>query len=138
MEEIREILQTIAQGSLATTSAAEAVKKAGEDNKSSTTGWSRLIAKPNIFDYKSQEEEIQAFREWSWVFEKYLSAVDEGYVKDLKEIREAPNEKFDMDLATRCIKLYVRGRALQLVKAVENSNGFDAWKSLNNRGQHFQ
>ena len=36
MEEIREILQTIAQSTLATTSAAEAVKKAAEDKKSST------------------------------------------------------------------------------------------------------
>ena len=25
----------------------------------------------------------------------------------------------------------MRGRALQLVKAVEDSNGFDAWRSLN-------
>ena len=72
MEEIREILQTIAQSTLATTSAAEAVKKAVEDKKSSTTDWSTLIAKPNIFDYKSQEEEVKAFREWSWVFEKDL------------------------------------------------------------------
>ena len=37
---------------------------------------------------------------------------------------------------TRCIKLYgllaslMRGRALQLVKAVEDSNGFHTWKSL--------
>ena len=62
MEEIREILQTIAQSTLATTSAAEAVKKAVEDERSSTTDWSRLIAKPIIFDFKSQEEEIKAFR----------------------------------------------------------------------------
>ena len=57
--------QTIAQGTLATTSAAEAVKKAAEDKKSSTTDRSTLIAKPNIFDYQSQEEEIKAFGEWS-------------------------------------------------------------------------
>ena len=74
------------------------------------------------------------------VFEKCLTAIDEGYVNDLKEVHEKPNEKFDMDLATeaektRCIKLYgflaslMRGRALQLVKAVEDSNGFDAWRS---------
>ena len=75
-EEIREILQTIAQNTLATTSAAEAVKKAVEGKKSSTTDWSKLIAKPNIFDYKSQGEEIKAVRDWSWVFEKYFSAVD--------------------------------------------------------------
>ena len=30
-----------------------------------------------------------------WVFEKYLSAADEGYMKDLKEIRLKPNEGFD-------------------------------------------
>ena len=47
-----------------------------------------------------------------------------------------------MDLATeaektRCIKLcgllesLTTGRALQLVKAVEDANGFDAWRSLN-------
>ena len=60
MEEIRKILQTIAQSTLATTPAAEAVKKAVEDKKSSTTDWKI------VFDYKSQNEEIKAFREWSW------------------------------------------------------------------------
>ena len=81
------------------------------------------MAKLNIFDYKSQEEEIKAFRAWSWVFVKYLSAVDEGYMKNLKESHEKPNDKFDMDLATeaektRRVKLYgllaslTRGRAL--------------------------
>ena len=47
---MREIFQTIAQSTLATTSAAEAVKKAVEDKKSSTTDGPKLKAKPNIFD----------------------------------------------------------------------------------------
>ena len=97
----------------------------------------------------------------------YLSAVDEGYMKDLKEIDGKPNDKSNMDLATegekaRGAKLYgslasvMRGRALQLVKAVGDSNGLDAWISLKKdlkstskarglapweqllRGQHFQ
>ena len=95
---------------------------------------SKLIAKSNIFDHKSQEEEIKAFREWSWVFEKYLSGADEGYMKDLKEVHEKPDDKFDIDLATEAEKtghqalwtvsfIDERGRALQLVKAVEDSNG---------------
>ena len=141
MEEIREILQTVAQRTLATTSAAEAVKEAVEDKKSSTTDGSKLIAKPNIFDCKSQEEEIKAFRESSRVSEKHLGAVDEGYLKDLKEIHDKPDENFDWDSATseektRCIKLYgllaslLRGRALHLVKAGD-SNGLDASRSLN-------
>ena len=81
------------------------MKKAVEGKRSSTTGWSKLIAKPNIFDYKSQE---LCYSER--IFEKYLSAVDEGYVKELKEIHEKQNDKFDKDLANeaenpRCIKL---------------------------------
>ena len=58
MDEIREILQAIAQS----TSVAEAVKKTVEDKKSST-GWVKVDNKHSIFDYKSQEEEITAFRE---------------------------------------------------------------------------
>ena len=50
MEEIREILAVIAQSTQATTSGPEAVKKGIEDKKSTTTDWSKLIAKPNIFD----------------------------------------------------------------------------------------
>ena len=96
----KRFLNIIAQSTPATTSAAEAVKKAVEDKKPSTTDWSKLIARPNIFDYKSQEEEINAFREWSWVFEKYLSSVDEAHMKDLKEVHDKPNDNFDMDLAT--------------------------------------
>ena len=56
-------------------------------------------------------------------------------MKNLNEVHEEPNDKLDMGLAddaekTRCVKLYgllaslMRGRALQLVKAVEDSNGF--------------
>ena len=141
MDEVRDILQTIAQSTLATTSVAEAVRKAVEDKRSSTTEWSKLIAKPSIFHYKSQDEEVKALKEWPWVFEKCLMAVDDGDVKDLKEIREKPTESFDWDLATseekiRSIKLYgllaslMRGRALQLMKAVGDTHGFDAWRSL--------
>ena len=105
MEEIREIFKVVTKSTQATASAAEAVKKAAEDKKTTTTDWSKLITKPTL------EEEIKAFREWSWVFEIYLSSVDEAYMKDLKEIHDKPNESFDMDLATtgektRCIKLY--------------------------------
>ena len=63
-------------------------------------------------------------------------------MKGLKEIHDKPNENFDMDLATtaektRCIKPYgllaslMRGRTLQVVKAVADSSGFDACGSSN-------
>ena len=141
-EEIRETLTVIVQCTQVTY---QQLKKAVEDKKSTATDWSKLIAEPNVFDYKWQEKEINALREWSWELEKCLSSVDsvnEAYMKDLKEPHDKPNEKLDMDLATgdektRCIKLYgllaslMRGRSLQVAKAVEDSNGFDAWRSLN-------
>ena len=63
-----------------------------------------------------------------------MSAVDEAYVKGLKEIHEKPNEKFDMDLATtkekaRCIKLYGLLTSLMRGSAAigeSHGNGFDA------------
>ena len=72
--------------------------------------------------------------------EKYLSSSDETYIWDLKEIHDKPNDSFDMGLAekeekTRCVKLYgllaslTRGRALQLAEVVEDSSGFDAWRT---------
>ena len=72
MEWIREILEVVDGSTQATASAAEAVKKAAEETKATTTDGSKLTTKPNLFDDKSQEEEIKAFREWSWVLEKYL------------------------------------------------------------------
>ena len=47
----RGVLTVIAQSTQATTSAAEAVKKAVEDKKSSTTDWSKLIAKHSKAQY---------------------------------------------------------------------------------------
>ena len=46
---------------------------------------------------KRKYEEIKPLREGSWVFEMYLSSVDEAYMKDLKEIHDKPNENFDME-----------------------------------------
>ena len=64
MDEIREILEQVARSTQAAATTAEAVKNAVEDKKASTTGWSKLTTKPGLFEHKSQEEEIKAFREW--------------------------------------------------------------------------
>ena len=97
MDERRELLEVVARSTQATATA-EAVKKAAEDKNTTTTDQSKLITKPGLVENKSQQEEIKAFRDWSWVFEKYPCSVDEAYVKDLKEVHDKPNESFDMDL----------------------------------------
>ena len=103
------------------------MKKVVEDKKT-FTGWSKLIAKPNLFEYTSQEEEINAFRVWSWVFEKYLSSVDEAYIR--------ASRRFATSQMTASIWTWQKQKRNQAVwiasvKAVEDSNGFDAWRSLN-------
>ena len=129
MDEIRETLQVIAKRTAATTSAAEAAKKAVEEKKKTATDRSKLIAKPNLFDYKSQEEgeaeeeEVKAFKEWSWVFEKYLSSVDEAYMKDLIEIHGRPNENFDMGLVGNWGRKVQIHQALWIVSFVGEGQG---------------
>ena len=45
------------------------MKKAVQDKKANATDLSKLITKPGFFEHKSLEEELKAFREWSWVLE---------------------------------------------------------------------
>jgi len=102
MEEIREILTVIAKSAQVPTSVAEAVRKAVEDQKSSTIDGQNWLRSPTaltltISHKKRKYEEIKPLRERSWVFEMYLSSVDEAYMKDLKEIHDKPNENFDME-----------------------------------------
>ena len=129
MEEIREILQTIAQSTLATASAAEAVKKAVEDKKSSTPGWSKQLAKPNMLSHKKERlrhsESGHGYLRNTWV--QLMRAT----WKTWKRLMTSQTRSL-----TWCMKLYgliasrMRGRALQLVKAADDPNGFDAWRSL--------
>ena len=91
--------QVLAQSTQATTSAAEAVNKAVEDRKATTADWSKLVTghKAQIcLTISHKKKRLRPFREWSWVFEKYLSPVDEAYMKDLEGIHDKPSENFDM------------------------------------------
>ena len=52
-----------------------------------------------------------------------LSAVDEGYMKDLKEIHEKPDDKFDVDLATEAEKTRKTQQALWIVSFTDERKG---------------
>jgi len=50
---------------------------------STNVDWSKLINKPQAFDYASLEAEIKAFRDWSWQLGQFLIAIDPSYDDEL-------------------------------------------------------
>lgn len=133
----RHVLENIAKSTQAAAEAANAVKKTLDKKKRPNTDWSKLLTKPNVFDCKNQEE-IRAFRELSRVFEKYNTSID-GFIQDVKEIREKPSDTFGMDLGTcwREDKVYQDVWTTGFIDAWSSiascdvdrgSNGFDAWR----------
>ncbi len=120
-------------------SATEAAKAARA--KDVTPDWSKLLTKPATFDYKSQEDEIKNFKDWSWQLMQYVSAIDSAFTKELDDLASNPNNPMDLSTASsstreRATKLYgllaglLRGRALQTLKSVPNSDGYEAWRQL--------
>ena len=103
--------------------------------------WSKLLNKPNVFDNKTAEEDIRNFRDWHWQLCQYLTAVDEGFAGELQQINDDPGKQLDMGTASaetrhRSTKLYsllaslVRNRALSVVRATPNSDGYEALRQL--------
>lgn len=114
---------------------------------------SKLIARPVAFEHKSIEEEIRAYRDWSWQLVQYLNAIDQGFERELKMITEDPTTALDMSTAgaevrQRSSKLYgllaslVKNKALNIVRSVDVGDGYEALRQMtlalrptsNNRG----
>lgn len=80
------------------------MKKTLDEKKTPNSDLSKLLSKLSV-------SSAEAFHEWSWVSEKYLTSVDENYVMDLKEIHSKPDDTFDgpahADEKTRSIKLWI-------------------------------
>ena len=58
----------------------------------SLVDWSKLISKPNVFDNKSAEEDMRSFRDWHWMLRQYLTAIDQGFAAELKQLDDDPSK----------------------------------------------
>ena len=146
-----------AQQATASASVAAAVQPSPASSPSSSgqqnVDWSKLLSKPPVFEYKSTEEEIRAYRDWSWQLIQYLNAIDEGFEKELKQLMEKPEVSLDLTTAShdtrqRSAKLYgllaslVRNKSLNTIRSVEPGPGYEALRQMtlslrpssNNRG----
>ena len=103
--------------------------------------WSKLLNKPPLFDYKSSEDEIRAYRDWNWQLVQFLNAIDSGYEKELQSLMDDPSHPFDLGTASaearnRSAKLYgllaslCRNRSLHVVRSVKNGDGYEALRQL--------
>lgn len=97
--------------------------------------------KPPIFEHSTVEAEIKAFPDWSWQVSQYLATIDSSYDDELKKVFDNPSSKLDMESAsvetrTRNMILYgllaslVRGKALNIVKIVGTSDGYEALRHM--------
>ena len=137
---LQSLLQEVTNAARAAADAAKSTATSSPTS-SSSVDWSKLLSKPSNFDYKSQEEEIRHFKDWSWQMVQYVSAIDQGYSKELADLEAEPGKPMDMATASastreRSTKLYgllaglMKGRALQTVKSVANADGYEAWRQL--------
>ena len=93
---------------------AQAQKTPGASASASSSlgiGWSKLINKPPLFEFASVEQEIKAFRDWSWQLCQFLSTIDPNYDEELKKLFDDPSKGFEMSTASsetrlRSSKLY--------------------------------
>ena len=103
--------------------------------------WPKLLNKPSIFENKNAEEDIKSFRDWHWQLCQYVTAVDEGFAGELKQLNDDPSKKLSMETASaetrhRSTKLcsllasLVKNRALSIVRGTANSDGCEALRQL--------
>lgn len=157
-----QVAEATRAATLATTQVLQQQQQSITNAPASSTGpsirvdrvdWSKLIAKPGVFEHKSTEDEIRAYRDWSWQLVQYLTAIDQGFERELKMIMEDPSTALDMSTAgaesrQRSSKLYgllaslVRNKALNIVRSVDVGDGYEALRQMtlalrptsNNRG----
>eukprot|EP00435_Cladocopium_sp_Y103_P044674 s1582_g12.t1 len=126
-------------------SAAEAARAATKlmDRSTADEGktWWKLLPKPPTFDYASREQEIAAWREWSWMFEQYMASVDSKFSDDIQQMRSnlnRPIDPVDFSDAERqrnhflysLLSSLMRQRSLLVVKQIPASNGLEAYRIL--------
>ena len=116
---LQNLLQQVTEAARAAT---EASKSSASSSKATTSDWSKLLTKPSVFEYKSLDDEIRHFKEWSWQLTQYLAATDDKYAEELEDLSASTATR------DRGHKLYgllaglLRGRALQTLKAVPKSD----------------
>ena len=69
-------------------------------SKTAYVDWSQLLNRPYNFDNKSAEDDIKGFRDWHWQLCQSLTAVDEGFALEFKQLTDDPGKTLNMESAS--------------------------------------
>ena len=91
---------------------------AATGTSSTSIDWSKLINKPPLLEGKTVEDEIRAFRDWSWQLVQYLNAIDTNHETEVQSILDDPTKPLDVysfsgHTSTRCTSLWSSCFSLQ-------------------------
>ena len=145
-----DLLTRLATATEAAAAAAQAAVQVSQATASSPTGaqahqddrqWHKLVNRPSVFEPKSREEETGMWKDWFWSVEQFLATVDVAFQAELTEVTNHLDREQSLSGMTQVQKershfLYslmaslLRGRPLQILKAVPNSNGYEAVRQL--------
>ena len=103
--------------------------------------WSKWVKSPDTFKPESRAQELQMWDEWKFGFTHYVKAVDPEMGKLLDQVSANPKDDYEMGpmeetTKTMAVRLYgmlvthMRGRPLQLIRHLRDSNGFKAWNII--------
>ena len=79
--------------------AADAAKSTASSSptRSGSVDWSKLLSKPSNFDHRVKR---RRFVDWSWHMTQYVSAIGQGYSKELADLEVEPGKPMDMSTAS--------------------------------------
>eukprot|EP00435_Cladocopium_sp_Y103_P055226 s2135_g18.t1 len=142
-------LLEVAEATKAATSAVQAIQAQQQSSSSaapvaspvgsptgiahSTTDWSKLLNKPPLLDGKTIEDEIRMFINWHWQLCHFLTTIDAGFDSEIQQISDNSATPLDMSTASTLYGLLAslcRSRSLNVVRAVKQSDGFEALRQL--------
>ena len=106
-----------------------------------TQVWSKVLPKPEQFKPKNREDELSMWPEWQWSFKQYVGAISSSMAELLDEVERDPETEMSHLMMADAVvpqsrALYallaslMKGRPLDIVRSVTESNGFEAYRLL--------
>ena len=103
--------------------------------------WSKWVKSPESFKPETRAQELQMWDEWKFSFTHYVKAVDPEMGRLIDQVSANPKDDYELgpmeeptrNMAVRLYGMlvtYIRGRPLQLIRHLSDSNGFKAWNIL--------
>ena len=139
LEGMRQMVQSATD---ATRQLADATQRAQPTNPGgSNDSWSRILPRPAVFSPSNKDDELTNFPDWKWQFQQYVNGVCPDIGELMVSVEEhigevIPMRSLSIEKQAQSGRLYallgslMRGRAGQIIRAIKDNNGFEAWREI--------